>query len=1545
MKEVYNFIGGKMNHDLDPRVIPQGDYMTAYNVRVASPDNMSESGSVRPAPGTVKLTNLEYHGSPIDTTKSRMECIGAHKDEASNTIYWFVHCEELIPPYTEFPLGVLDLIMSYNEDTGSLTYHVVDDKKYLNFSFDYVITGTSLIEDLLYFTDNLNSPKKINVKFTYTDYSSDYRLDVIVSPPKSAPTLEFITTTSTSDYIEDRFLAFSYRYKYENGEYSALSQYSEIAFRPNLFFLDPSTLLNDGMKNKFLAVRVSFNTGGKWVTDIELCVKSADANEVHVVQSWNKRRENWGDNIVRFLDFTGDKSYAVLPSTEWVRLYDNVPRRALAQVIMGNRLMYGNYLENYNISTKFLYGGQANFIDIESRSILGTLSSYIYKNNWYQTVASQTVSSAQFNFDMTPYVNGIPIGTEISFSIPVASARVVGNPGLPPTNYLFPVPWNRFFAFYFQAPRNYTSLLDLISDAAFKRKLGADSSYYNYPITYNILGLPNNCSFGGSITDEFICAIGGTRNGFTMTVVGGNQALDNGFQVSLTGNVLNFVLPAVGYFNGTALYRHEYFYLTDAPTINISVPAANKSLHSNRTYELGMVYMDEWGRSSTVQLSKNSSIDIPALNSNTSNYIKATIPRTQLPPSWATRYKWVLKPTKTGYDTIYSSIYYKDGDRAWVKLDGESQSKVEVGDVLYVKRDSSGATLRNVKVEVLDKETKPDQWGGGRIPGVYMRIKLDGWTANFDQSNIRTANGNVSEQNSSAWNEYGGVILDMFDAGPPSVVRWPVNAGALVEIYIRVWRNGRNCGGNSRNCGQRSSLFHYKNYVSSANYDDFKQFWDGEGIDISLSTKDGGSCPDDAGQCVDQYNSVFLIANVPSVINLTNQYQFVIQAAGQQTNVNTPLQFVIRSGTKSCGWPGPRTSNIEARIVIQNNPQFLVFETEPMDAAANLFYENEEVFQISNGYHKCNVTNQTALVAGVSNLSFYDCWTFGNGIESYKIKDSITGKYFGLGQKVHASSVVPYREERRLSDIIYSGVYNRETNVNKLNEFNMGLLNFKSLEISYASIQRMHPRETDILVFQEDRISRVLAGKNIISDVVGGGAIVSVPEVLGNQIVISQENGISKNPESFASYGDRIYFTDVKRSVVLQLIQEQLSTISDSGMISFFKKAFNAIGDGLVRGGFDPYSREYVLSIPGLRTEIVEDLVCGFSKTITNTSGAVLYTLNIDISSVPLGDVTISWSASTGADGNASIYYDGVEIYTITDFNAPGSFTFSKILGIDTFTIYIYPNITVALGDFSSLFYVGCPVPSTIEVILVTVTSPEFTGQTIEHYYNGQSAVVTLGPNITTTYPIVAQWTSLGAVPQGGWLPANGGAIKMHTVKGPLSTYNPNISLDNFRRLRTNTTYPATAVGATNLLAASTVLPALTTDTDYAPYPGWASTFNLPSVGNKLYLIWDYRRATLVDACFNEASTPETACCTCNSLCPTCTEHQSSGIFLSSVQACAAPIVMTIYGDSSLSLGTKVYFDESCSFPAYPGFYQIAPPGKFIQLDGSGTVIQSLTIC
>ena len=163
-----NFIAGRMNKSLDERLIPNGEYVDAMNVRLGSTE-MSEIGSVENSKGNLALTALQY----LDGTllSSEAKCIGAFEDGSRNTIYWFMHD----PSFSVGATGKLDMIVSYNTKNLTLTYHIISIDNglgvdtYLNFNSDYLITGVDMVGDLLFFTDSYNPPRFISINKNYAD--------------------------------------------------------------------------------------------------------------------------------------------------------------------------------------------------------------------------------------------------------------------------------------------------------------------------------------------------------------------------------------------------------------------------------------------------------------------------------------------------------------------------------------------------------------------------------------------------------------------------------------------------------------------------------------------------------------------------------------------------------------------------------------------------------------------------------------------------------------------------------------------------------------------------------------------------------------------------------------------------------------------------------------------------------------------------------------------------------------------------------------------------------------------------------------------------------------------------------------------------------------------------------------------------------------------------------------------------------------------------------------------------------------------------------
>ena len=135
--------------------------------------------------------------------------------------------------------------------------------------------------------------------------------------------------------MEDLFLSFAYRWQYEDGEYSAISPFSQTAFSPGPFEIDYSTYDNSAMINSFNSVNIGFNTGGKNVKSVDLIFKFSTSQTINVIERFNKVDQGWLDNQSQTIPFTNKKIYTALPEEQLLRLYDNVPRKAQAQTIMG----------------------------------------------------------------------------------------------------------------------------------------------------------------------------------------------------------------------------------------------------------------------------------------------------------------------------------------------------------------------------------------------------------------------------------------------------------------------------------------------------------------------------------------------------------------------------------------------------------------------------------------------------------------------------------------------------------------------------------------------------------------------------------------------------------------------------------------------------------------------------------------------------------------------------------------------------------------------------------------------------------------------------------------------------------------------------------------------------------------------------------------------------------------------------------------------------------------------------------------------------------
>lgn len=199
-------------------------------------------------------------------------------------------------------------------------------------------------------------------------------------------------------------------------------------------------------------------------------------------------------------------------------------------------------------------------------------------------------------------------------------------------------------------------------------------------------------------------------------------------------------------------------------------------------------------------------------------------------------------------------------------------------------------------------------------------------------------------------------------------------------------------------------------------------------------------------------------------------------------------------------------------------------------------------------------------------------------VEESRIRGGYNNTITDLGKKafiVEESN----KGQTRGNAIIYSGIYNSRTNINDTNVFSTGEDITRAVDPFYGSIQLLYAEDSNLIIFQEDKVSRALIDKDAIYSAEGSPITTSANLVIGQIQPYAGEYGISKDPNSFAVYGYQKYFADKRRNAILRLSMDGITEISSAGMTDFFRDSLSSSSVLRVDGFYDVHSKNYIVTI------------------------------------------------------------------------------------------------------------------------------------------------------------------------------------------------------------------------------------------------------------------------------------------------------------------------------------------------------------------------------
>ena len=1215
--------------DEDERLLKEGAMTDALNVSISEDGDGSE-GVVKNMKGTIEATAFNAESEPA--ADDSVTIIGQVSDPQQGKIYFFVADDDGSSQDAIYQYNVLNDSYKLIAKSSSFSFSKNNPIKADFVNGDFQQNGT--IQTILYFTDNLNPPRKLNVtRCLSNDYdltsnsTFDYSLATVRASLNSPPSVRFETDNSVTQngFLNDYF-QFATQLIYKDGEESAISPYSELAVPSSVFQKTTETnsrsrifenvcVINpnytrvqppsspDGFNIDSNAVQ-PFN-GIPDVEFIRLLAKRGNNGSFFIVDDLpvdsNKTRDVLGDpkGVWDYTSgeyrFYNDILKVFVDSALTNKMYDNVPQKAIGQAFAGNRLFYSNYTEGYpngglneqQVRAKFSQKFYAPGVE------LGQSQGFVVEEGG-------TVSNGDIVVDMAnqfSWANGstatdiVDAGTKINIEFnysPEGTVKGTATSGI-----------STIKLFSDQSPRQPFLVGLCPSTSSHTFQIGHNGSTQvdlQIPInlTYTVPEDQSLSSVTEAIKDifegiertveyDFTNSLG--INGFVVTDPLTSN-LSNGADVAFTNakikityafdDILNSSLTDTTFtvkpYIKNISFTDLFLFGSGTAQFDGSVPGIDSIVSENQVMNVN-----------TDPLSQD---DHAYVISNTTDYVQNLSVFATTTAS--------MSSFKAGCAHDFGVLYYDKWNR--------SGFVNELGSV-YVKPLSQRPSGEEGRCEItIGMDCEPPSWAA------KWQIVYGGMSSFSDYFQYTTGGAFPLREGDhtldfSRKRLYVSLkTLDKYVEEKSSLRNYSFTPGDILRIVSYVDDSGTTI------------------YPSSNDPNKPIEFTVVDTVILGNSHDDNPIHPSGAsGHDVDEdFTGTFLIIDAPEVnsgVTIVDSsgtstglkyvgfdWHSVVEAYDNNGNNEETVSYPDGEQATAANYWGQRTV-IEILTPSKSSDEKVYYE---IGEARNIYTVGEDVLKVPkwNNSHGPSVTTRNGdtwlrlvscktplLSDAVSNNwdtvgfspshsdgSVHDLSNWGYldlVLENLQVDDFEYTKEWHRGRP-H----VPYKnaaEIRRFNGVTYSDAYAEDVANLSLSSFNPSLGNFDSLESKFGAINYIGNYNDNLVALQENKLSLIPIDKNIIQYAEGSGNVAISTKVLNPPRYSSGDYGCGGHPEAVLIQDNDVFFVDESRQAVMRLGGEQLAPISEKNMSSFFENFFKA-GHAKYVSGYDPRISTYFIT-------------------------------------------------------------------------------------------------------------------------------------------------------------------------------------------------------------------------------------------------------------------------------------------------------------------------------------------------------------------------------